>query len=330
MSPLLLQAALLLLVAPVAMAAWPPGYVNRSFHQTPKGFLHYVVHGDVAHTPPFVFFHGHPRSTEMFHDLALQLPPSQPFIAVDYFGAGHSDECLCNETADEFVTYNQFAVWVLDICADVGATKIVPFGALTGGSPAIELAGLAAEKGLVERLILFESYYLKQKAKQYVDNIYIPTIRHMPKYQNGSHLLDAWFRPDCGPLGPTSQVPAVEDLDRNEIKTIDWLLNTRTGWQFKMAWTAYNDDIIPRFKQLSAKGVKMLFLYAEYADALGNKYGLDHDWSEAHINAAVPEELRKISRVKNGTEGALEQNSTLVARFVKEFMAWQQDDDVMV
>lgn len=261
----------------------------------------------------------------MFNDLVHALPESQPFIGIDYFGLGHSDECQCNETADEYVSYQQFAAWSMEICHAVGATRVIPFGALTGASPALELAGLAAEGGALERLILFEAYYLKPAAKQYIDSIYIPSIRHLPMFQNGSHVLDAWFRPDSGPLGPTSRVPTESDLQRNQVKTIDWLVNSRTGWEYKMAWSAYNDAIIPRFQQLVAKGIKMLFLYGEYADWLGNKYGLDHDWSEAHIDATVPEDLRQISRIQNGTEGSLEQNATVVAGYIRQFMGWHEE-----
>ena len=106
----------LIALLPVALGAWPPGAVRRAFHTTPKGALHYVVGGNVTATPPLVFFHAHPRSTEQIKVLMTKIPKAQPFIAVDYFGAGSSDECQCDETKDEFVPYTTFAQWVLDIC----------------------------------------------------------------------------------------------------------------------------------------------------------------------------------------------------------------------
>lgn len=307
--------------ATLVSAAWPPGSVNRSFYHTPKGLLHYVWHGDVTATPPFVYFHAHPRSTEEFKTLTQALPETQPFVAVDYFGAGSSDECLCDEAHDEFVTYDTFAQWVLDICDSLGVKNLIPFGSLTGASGAIELAGLASKQGRVEKLILWEVYYLKPAAKTYIDNIYIPSIRHLPLYQNGSHLTFWWHKGDAGPVGPTDyKVVAKEDLVTNEQKTVDSLVNMRTGWQFKMGWSHYNDQIIPTFKQLVQANVKTLFLYGSAADYIGNLYGLDHDWSDAHIKAVIPEHLRVTSEILNGTEGALQQNATIAANFIREFM----------
>ena len=62
-----------------------------------------MIRGNVSAAPPLVFFHGHPRSTEQIKRLMEHIPTSQPLIAVDYFGAGSSDECICNETRNESV-----------------------------------------------------------------------------------------------------------------------------------------------------------------------------------------------------------------------------------
>ena len=209
---LFISAALML---EVVLGAWPPGYVRRVFYDTPKGAIHYVVRGNVSGTAPLIFFHGHPRSTEQIKLLMLNIPKSQPFIAVDYFGAGSSDECQCDESKDEFVTYNVFAQWVLNICDAEGVQKLIPFGALTGGGPAFELAWLAAKKGRAAAMVQFEAYYLSPKAKAYIDSTYIPSIRHLPINVNGSHLAYWWVRPDAGPIGPTHSGPVAADLLAN-------------------------------------------------------------------------------------------------------------------
>ena len=293
--------------------------MRRAFHSTPKGALHYVVRGDVKATPPLVLFHAHPRSGEQFKLLASNIPASQPFIAVDYFGAGSSDECECNELVDEFVGMNDFAKWVLDICDVEGVDKLVPFGSETGASAAIELAWLASKQGRVDAMVYFEAYYLSPKAKQYIDNVYIPSVRHLPIVLNGSHLLFWWTKPDAGPIGPTSMAPVEADLNANEQKTIDALLNLRTGWQFKKAWSAYNDLIPGRLADLVRANVSALFIDAGFADWLGNHYGLDKDWSRAHINAIIPDSLRTNVEISNATEGALEQNATVAAKAVRDF-----------
>ena len=94
---------LMCVLVPCALAAWAPGSVRRAFYDTPKGAIHYVIRGNVSAAPPLVFFHGHPRSTEQIKRLMEHIPTSQPLIAVDYFGAGSSDECICNETRNESV-----------------------------------------------------------------------------------------------------------------------------------------------------------------------------------------------------------------------------------
>lgn len=323
------------LAATLALAAWEPNTVRRFFYDTPDGLIHYAIRGNVSAAPPLVFFHAHPRSTEEFRPLAAQIPTSQPFIAVDYFGAGYSDECTsCDESRDEFVTYDSFCAYVLEICDKHGVRDLISFGALTGASPALELAGQAAEQGRTKHLVLFEGYYLKPEAKAYVDNVFIPSIRHMDKNEtiNGSHLVDAWYRPDGAPLGPSScshgsqvrgQVrcaPVQADLGKNQQKTIDWFLNARTGWQYKKAWTLYNDQMPPRFKQLVAANVRMLFLHGTFADNMGDSYGLGWTWSRKHIEAIVPAALRTTVAIANGTEGSLEQNATLAAAAVRDFL----------
>jgi pimeloyl-ACP methyl ester carboxylesterase len=134
---------------------------------------------------------------------------------------------MCNETRDEFVSYSTFAAFALEVVDKHAVKKMIPFGGLTGCSIAIELAGLAAEQGRVERMILFEPFYLKPSALQYINNVYIPSIRHLPIYANGSHLTSAWFKPDGGPIGPTSSIPVASDLAENEQKTVDWLVDMR-------------------------------------------------------------------------------------------------------
>jgi hypothetical protein len=87
-----------------------------------------------------------------------------------------------------------------------------------------------------------------------------------------------------------------------------------------MGWADYNDKIIPRVKQLAKSSVKTLFIYATFVDALANKYGLDHDWSEAQFNQAIPAAMRQIAVVNNGTEGTLHQNASLVAHIMSDFL----------
>lgn len=344
MAPRCLAGRVLVLCLGTALAAWPPGAVRRAFWETPRGFLHYVVRGDVAAAPPLVFFHAHPSSTERLRWLAEKIPPSQPLIAVDYFGAGSSDECICDEEKDEYVDYSTYASFVLQICDAEKAGKIIPFGDETGGSPALELAYLASRQNRVDKVVFFEWMYLSPKAHAYVQNVYIPSIRHLHPAANGSHLVKFWYQPDAGPVSGlcvfTAQTDSERakclgpregdaDLEKNQQKTVDALLNMRTGWQFKMAWAAYNDKIATRLSLVSASNASILFMYGEAADALENMLGLDHDWSSFHLHAAVPEAQRTVKTIPDGTEGALQSNATWVAAAIGEFLgAWRAGSSV--
>ena len=88
----------------------------------------------VDHVPQSQPFIGECAQTTRFESL----PPNAPHTALDYFGSGHSDECICNETANEFVTYDEFAAFSLQICDKHGVQTLIPFGALTGCSIAID------------------------------------------------------------------------------------------------------------------------------------------------------------------------------------------------
>jgi pimeloyl-ACP methyl ester carboxylesterase len=308
--------------------------VKRRFWETPKGFLHYVVRGDVTAAPPLVFFHAHPASTEQLRFLAEKIPQSQPLIAVDYFGAGSSDECICDEEKDEYVDYSTYASFVLQICDAEKAAKIIPFGVLTGGSPALELAYLASQQNRVDKVVFYETLYLSPKANAYVENVYIPSIRHLVPTANATHLLKFWYQPDAGPVNGLCMIAAQTDaervacldpdLEKNQQKTIDALLNMRTGWQFKMAWTAYNDKVATRLSHVSASSASVLFMYGEAADELQNKFGLDHDWSAAHLHAAVPDAQRTVKTLPGGTEGGTQTNATWMATAIGEFLGtWE-------
>lgn len=236
-----------------------------------------------------------------------------------------SRRCQCNESINEYVPYTTFAQWVLQICDLEGVTQMIPTGSLTGASGAMELAWLAAKQGRVDYLLQFEAYYLSPRAKQYIDNVYIPTVRHLPVNLNGSHLLYWWGKPDGGPIGPTTLLngtggPVPADLLTNQQKTIDSLVAMRTGWEIKIAWSAYNSLIPSRLKDLVNAGVKQLYIDAGFADWLGNKYGLDKKWSRAQINAIVPPNLRVNYEVAHATEGAFEQNATICANVIRDFL----------
>ena len=75
-----------------------------------------------------------------------------------------------------------------------------------------------------------------------------------------------------------------------------------------------------RTQDLASANVKSLFIDAGFADWLGNKYGLDKDWSRAQINGIIPQALRTNYEISNATEGAFEQNATICASVIRDFL----------
>ena len=108
---------------------------------------------------------------------------------------GGRDNCKTREVASRGgltllqVPYTAFAQWVLELCDREGVGSLIPFGALTGASAAFELAYLAAKSGRAAGLVQFESYYLSPKAKKYMDDVFIPSIRHLPRAIKGLEPL---------------------------------------------------------------------------------------------------------------------------------------------
>merc|ERR1712238_372754 len=107
----------------------------------------------------------------------------------------------------------------------------------------------------------------------------------------------------------------------NQIKTIDYLTMMQTGWQYKFAWTAYNDKIPSRFEKLVKNNVHTLFLHPEHADLVADLYGLEPTWSKEHFNDLIPNRLRTNKKIPGGNEGVLEQQVKLCARIVKRFLS---------
>ena len=101
--------------------------------------------------------------------------------------------------------------------------------------------------------------------------------------------------------------------------------------------------------------VRQLYIDGGFADYIGEKYGLEkncaltgahkkgmpettrpHDsadvrsppiiGSTAHINAMVPAKLRVHYEIADGTEGAFEQNATLCAAIIRDFLRGWPDE----
>jgi len=130
------------LLSAVAPLGWPTGSVRHRYYDTPNGQLHYVIGGDVSSSNriPMLLLHSHPRSTTEFRYFAADMNPQIPFLAIDYFGMGYSDDYKGDGANDTFCTFEAIASHALEIATKEGADKFIVVGHLKGAHPAIELA----------------------------------------------------------------------------------------------------------------------------------------------------------------------------------------------
>jgi len=311
----------------MAQSVWPVELgVSRYFHDTPQGALHYVVRGDPSKEPPLVLFHSDPRSTTEFRHFVEAFSRPRPFIAVDFYGMGASDDCRCK--TDEFVRFETYAAEVLDILEKHGAKKFVPLGILKGTNPALALANVAGPS-MVEALVQIEPLLLSKSAAKYMNTDFIPSVVNPALSFTGEHLIKAWNDASAAPFAVMGPSEGQLDNDQDDIggnfeKTMDALRcrNAAAGSgrsKNQMAWVAYNDAILPAFKSTS-KFSRFLFIYSPHIEAVRAKYGLTPHWSRGQLEEALTGAEHKTVWI-NATEGMMSQNATLIAQHVEEFLS---------
>lgn len=291
---------------------WPTGSVKHRYFDTPNGQIHYVLGGGAGQLfskTPLVFQHGHPRSTVEFKYLAAKL--KQPFIALDYFSMGLSEDYKGKDENDLFCSFQQWASYVLKILDHEHVRSFVSMGSLKGAHPALELAAQAGAR--VKDVVLMNPLILNAKGKQFIDGVLIPMLKNAPLASNGSHVLAAWNDPSAAPLPMASD----EDLVINEEKTMDSLRAMANGWQYDAAWTAYNDQNVPRMHEVDGHA-RSLFLYGEGAVTNWAKYGLDPESSQGEFAKAATH--NKTVVIPGGSEGMACQKADSIAQIISDFL----------
>lgn len=299
--------------------AWPRSLnVTRYFHSTEKGQLHYVIGGDLASgQAPLVMLHSDPRSSAEFKYIAQAL--KRPFVAVDFYGMGASEECKCEE--EEFVKFPDYAASVNEILLKHSINKFVPFGCLKGTNSALALAELAGA-GRVERIIEISPLMLPDSAIAYMKEKFIPSIMHPAIKQDGTHLLDVWKDSSAAPFGPDGKPDDVtEDLVANEEKTIDFLRCRNNGGRVRnqKAWVDFNSQIPASVKKVS-RHAQFMILYGSRILASYVKYGMHPDFSMSQLSAALEGGKPYVNTTIEAGEGLLEQNTSHVASLIEKFL----------
>jgi len=311
---------------------WPRGTITHKYHYTdpthPFGTarLHYVTWGDLKSRPPMVLLHSHPRSTVEFKylfDAMGRIGNPVPFLALDWFGMGGSDEYAAQQFSPPIPTFWSMAETVRSILRAEGVREFSVVGHMQGAHLAIELAGTPyTHDTLVKKMVLINPMILSPKAKRFVDHVYIPAAQK--KYNpaaDGSQLLAAWDDPSAAPMGPDGKPSSnPTDLLANQEKAVDALRCANTGWQYAAAWSDYNDKNLERMAQLDAD-VESLFLYGDTYLADAKKYGLDAEFSLATFAQALTHRHNTTIFVPGAGQGMLVQNASFIAPLIADFVS---------
>lgn len=314
--------ALACLIQTYAITAWPRSLnVTHHFHTTDEGQLHYVLGGNLETGVPLVLLHSDPRSSVEFKHLLAAVSKPQPFVAVDFYGMGFSEECRCGGSA-KFVKFTDYAHSVYDILLKHGIDEFVPVGCLKGSYPALALADLAGATK-VKHIVQISPLMLPPAAIDYMNKKFIPSILHPVIKQTGAHLLDVWNDASAAPFGPDGKLDdSPQDLMVNEEKTIDFLRCRNNGARPKnqMAWVDYNDKIPAAVSRVS-RHARFLILYGTRITADFVKYGMHPEWSMAQLASALDGGVGYVNiTVQDADQGLLSQNSTLIAGYLEHFL----------
>jgi hypothetical protein len=246
-----------------------------------------------------------------------------PFLAIDWFGMGYSDDYRGTDANDKFCTFESMAGYALEIASKENMKKCVVVGHMKGAHPAIELAYQGGSQ-FASQIVLMNPLILCPTAKTFIDSKLIPMLQNEKLAVDGSHLSQAWKDPSAAPMGPDGTPwNNSRDLQANQEKTNDELRCLNTGWQYDAAWTAYNDKNEPHMAALDAYA-KSLFIYGTGFLADGAKYGLDPQFSLNTFARALTHGHNSTHFLQGGTQGMLVQNSTFIAKMVLDFMKHPQ------
>jgi pimeloyl-ACP methyl ester carboxylesterase len=242
-----------------------------------------------------------------------------PFLAIDWFGMGMSDDYKGADASDTFCTFEEMAQYLRKIADVEHVKKFVPVGNLKGANPAIELA-YQAGSSRVQHLVLMNPLILSAKAKAFMNDVYEPMLRNQALSVNGSHLIAAWMDPSAAAMGPDGAPWSnSRDLLSNQEKTNDELRCLSTGWQYGAAWVAYNEQNEPRMATVDSYA-KSLFLYGTRSLADLEKYGLNPQFSDESFAKALSHGRNSTIYVHGGSQGMVIQNSSMIASKVAEFI----------
>jgi len=317
------HAALLLWLATpcfaVAPLGWPTASVRHRYLDTPKGQLHYVVGGNVSDPRSMLLIHSHPRSTTEFRYMVEVMKSQVPFIAIDWFGMGYSEDYLGSGEHDQWCSFEDMAAFILQIASNEQMGKFTVVGHLKGSHPAIELAYQAGPHR-VDKLVLMNPLILSPTAKAFINDKLIPMLRGQQLSADGSHLAMAWKDPSAAPMGPDGTPwNNTRDLLGNQEKTNDELRCMNTGWQYDAAWTAYNEKNEPRMAAVDVYA-RSLFVYGTSFLEEDIKYGLDPQFSFNAFGRALTHGHNSTQYLQGAGEGMLIQNSSKIADIISNFV----------
>lgn len=323
-------AVILLAIATVAQVqaddflrqiGWPSGSVKHNFHSTPTGQLHYVTSGDVSQKGTLLYMHAHPRSASEFKYVHAALNGSVPFIGVDLYGFGQSEDYKGQNDTDEWFSFETIASRMLEIAAREGVRDFTATGFLKGCNVAIELAyqGSRSQKSgdhpRCTNLVLMGPVILSPATAEKIRTNLVPMERNQNISKWGLHVAMDWL--DNSATSANFNKP--RDLVNNQDKTIDELRAQFTKWKYQAAWADYTAE--KQIARMAAIDTVMpsLFLYpsAAFKAFAAN---LDTEYSLNAFALALTHHNNETHWMDGATQGMLEQNDVEVAHYIKDFV----------
>lgn len=249
--------------------------VQRGFLPTTHGDIYYQA---IGQGPALLCFHGNPRSSDEFMDIALYLKDRFRVVTVDYLGQGRSGDPTTDDPCPMWV-FGDYALSILDL---LGITDVTVVGSLSGCSPALALA--LKHPTRVRRVVLGMPFYffpdVLERSKAYKD-----TLRNRAPDSLGNAALGAWHNLNMRPL----QLLTNEELWLNHRKTLDTLRAMPFQWQLIEANHAFveSGDFEAALERLGSQPV--LLIWSPNFEKLLTRYGFRATEARALVECKLKE-----------------------------------------
>lgn len=156
--------------------------IDRGFHRTAAGLVHYRIAGCDTATPPLLMIHGGPGSSAALVPMIATMAQTRPIVAPDLMGNGDSDPPPAGLATIAF-----HADCMAQLLDALGFDRVDVYGHHSGAQVACELAIARPDRVrclVLDGTALFTPAHRKEFAERYAPPI-VPC-------EDGSHFGWAW------------------------------------------------------------------------------------------------------------------------------------------